>query len=127
MFNSFIDKNYDKRPIYLTIDIITTDPDIGKGYEKVPQGFAFRLIKGDSVFPATFNPNKITRFMKSLNKNEGHLVDGIRNTAAVNIANIGRYALYTKRPEEADKTFRLALQLEPANEIALDGMRRLGR
>ena len=127
MFNSFIDKNYGERPIYLTIDIITTDPDIGKGYEKVPQGFAFRLVKGDSIFPAKFNPDRLTRFIKSLNKNEGHLVDGIRNTTAVNIANIGRYALYTNRPVDAEKEFRLAMQVEPKNEIALDGMRRLGR
>ncbi|OGU13459.1 MAG: hypothetical protein A2X61_00535 [Ignavibacteria bacterium GWB2_35_12] len=127
MFNSFIDQNYGKKPIYLTIDIITTDPDIGKDYEKVPQGFAFRLMKGDSIFPASFNSNKLTRFMKSLDHSEGHLVDGIRNTVAINIANIGRYALYTKRPEEAEKAFRLALSIEPTNEVALDGMRRLGR
>jgi hypothetical protein len=127
MFNSIIDKNYDKMPVYITMDILNTDPDIGKKYDKIPQGFALRLVKGKEIYPDTLNPDKLKVFIASLRGSEGFFVDGIRTTAANNVAYLGRYALLTHRFEDAEKDFLLALRIEPNNDIALQGLRQLGK
>jgi hypothetical protein len=42
MINSFIDKNIEERPVYVGIEI---EPEIGKKYNRVPEGFMFALYK----------------------------------------------------------------------------------
>jgi len=53
MINSFISKNIDTRPIYLTfIDGYDVDaPAIASSYQKVPQGLVYKIERGDSIPP----------------------------------------------------------------------------
>ena len=125
MLNCFIDKNYGKRPVYLTLDVMQSDPDIGKVYEKIPEGFAFRLEREKKIYPVSVEKIEVNKLIESVKEREGHLEEGIISAAALNLANIGRYAMFTEQRQEAIKAFKLALEVEPKNEVALQGLRQL--
>ncbi|MFP4543401.1 MAG: DUF2723 domain-containing protein [Candidatus Kapaibacterium sp.] len=126
MINCFIDQNYGKRPIYVTLDILQTDPSIGGNYNKVPQGFALKLVRDETV-PLPLDPQNLDLELlkKSLKGAGGHIAEAMANTAAVNIANMGRYAQMTARPGIAESYYRKALELDAGNSVALNGLRTL--
>lgn len=49
MINSFIDKNIDTLPIYITCEI---EKEIGAGYVRIPEEFVFRLAKEKQYLPS---------------------------------------------------------------------------
>ncbi|MFP4529007.1 MAG: protein O-mannosyl-transferase family [Candidatus Kapaibacterium sp.] len=114
MLNSFIDRNYENRPVYITLDIVQSEPDVAKDYRKVPEGFTFRLVRDHEGREVTIDNFNLKRFIES-SAGGGHLEEGIRQTAAINIMNIGRYAQYTNQRETAVKAYQLALEIDPDN------------
>ena len=128
MINSFIDNNFGKRPIYLTLEILQNqeDAEIGQGYEKIPEGLAFRLEKSKDQFPVSVDKFKVDDFIKGGRNRDNHLVKGIKELTAVNFANIGRYALVTNQMETARKAFKLSLRVDPNNQTALQGLQQAG-
>jgi len=133
MINSFIDNNYGKRPIYVTLEILQNeqDADIGAGYEKIPVGLAFRLEKGEKakqVYTVNVDKFNLDLFLKGpKNRNDNHLVKGIKDLTAYNLTNLGRYALVNNQIDAARKAFRLAVRINPENEVAQQGIRQLGQ
>ncbi len=121
MINCFIDKNYGHRPVYITMDIMQTDPDIAKDYLKIPQGFALRLEK-ESNFPLSAAHIDISRFKESLSYGSGHLIDGIRNITTANFVNIGRYALSLGQKAVAEQAFNMAIDIDPYSRLAKQGL-----
>jgi hypothetical protein len=121
LINSFIDKSYGKRPIYITLDILQTDADIAKNYEKIPEGFAFRLEKERKIYPVSLDKIDVRKFNASLKGKEGHLYDGIKTTAATNITNIARYATMTGQMELAKRAWELAYTVDPNNPTIIHG------
>jgi tetratricopeptide (TPR) repeat protein len=126
MLNCFIDKNYPRRPIYITLDIMQTERGIADEYEKIPDGFAFRLEKEKRVYDVSVEDLDLERFINS-DAGGGHLEEGIKQTAAVNLVNIGRYAQFTKDFETARKAFNLALKIDPNNRMARQGLGSINR
>jgi hypothetical protein len=122
LIRSVIDKNIDSRPIYVTPDVIQTDPDIVKGYTLVPDGFALRIEKVPGNYKVKMDQIQLDRFIKSLRKEENHLDEGIRKSASMNLANLGRYAVGTGQFEEAARAYSLSLRLDNTNVYAIDGM-----
>lgn len=107
LLNKIIDSNFDKRPIYITLDILVNEPQIGEKYTKVPQGFAFRLYKDNMPKNIDLSKIKLDKFAKSIKGKNSHLYEGIRETAVINIQNIGKYAAMTGNKTKADEAAQL--------------------
>ncbi len=97
------------------------EPDVARNYQKVPEGFAFRLEKEQKPFPMNTDKINLKKFVASLKGRTEHLEIGIKDIAALNITNIGRYALYTNQLAEAEKAFAKALEVSPTNAQAQEG------
>ncbi len=125
MINCFIDSNFPERPVYMTIDVIQKEPDIGKNYRKIPRGFVMKLDKSTGNPNITTDNIDIEKFRKSVLQNTGHLVEGIAQSAALNLAAAGNYALRYNDFKQAEKAFQKALSLDSSNQLALRGMQTL--
>lgn len=127
MINCFIDTHYGNKPIYITLDVLQKEPGIAKEYQKIPQGFAYRLEKEQKIYPVSVDGINIEKFIKSLDGKDTHLVTGITELFSLNIAIIGNYALSTNQIDVARKAFKMALQVDPNNSYAQNGMRELNK
>ena len=116
--NCLIDKNFETRPVYITLDVMQTDPDIAKEYQKIPQGFAFRLY--NDILPEIPDAESIdiSKFLNSLKNTDNYLSEGIGATAANNFVNIGLFNKSVNRPEKAKTAFSKALEIDPGNRLA---------
>ncbi len=127
LLNSFIDKNYGKRPIYLTLDVVLSEMGVGAGYQKVPDGFAFRLEKSQEPFPVRTDNINTDKFERALRGRKEHLETGIAEAASSSFLNIGKYAKMTGRNEEARKAFLRALRINPESRSSREGLEMPGR
>jgi hypothetical protein len=122
LLNALVSKNYDKHPVYITLDVLESEQDAFQGYEKVADGLAFKLIKDKIASKVKASDLNIDKFVSSLKANEGHLVDGIKTTASIGLVNTGRYALMQGDKQEARIAFQKALKIDPTNRFALEAI-----
>jgi hypothetical protein len=117
LLNAIIEKNIDERPVYMTLEILQNDNDkVGAQFEKIPDGFAFRLERQAVVYPISLGKINIDKLIK-YNKNlDNHLVNGILMMSSTNLTNIARYAQMTGRNDIAEKAIRLANKVYQPNE-----------
>ena len=122
LLNCFIETNYDKYPVYLTLDVIETEPDAAKSFQKIATGFAFKLSKSEKQLKVSVDDLDVRKLKESISNNSGHLVDGIKSLTAINFVNIGRYALMTGDKETARKAFQKGLSIDPENRFVLNAI-----
>ncbi len=115
LFNSYIDKNIDSIPVFLTLDILQSEPDIAKNYHKIPYGFAFKLSKQPETLSIDKYQININKLYKSLATSNDHLHQGLRQTAAVSLLNIARYGIATEQKDKAKEYYLKAKKLDPQN------------
>lgn len=121
LLNAYIDKNYDKHPIYLTLDILQNEPDIAKNYDQIPEGFAFRLYrknldsKQTSSHPVSLAKVNCDKFITSTRGRSGHLDEGIRKMAGVCMINLGRYASSIGQADIGKQALDKAREIDPKN------------
>lgn len=94
MFNCFIDLNYGKRPIYLTFDILQSDPDIAKNYVKIPEGFLVRLSKTEDDIRLDYTKFDLELLNKSTKDKSDKLHEMSRNLALLNLKAALNYYQY---------------------------------
>lgn len=92
MINTFIDRNIDERPVYITLDILQTDPEIGKEYFKMPAGFLIRLSRDKLESNFNYKDFNISLLNESLENNTDHLHKGMMASAIVNLEQAYRYS-----------------------------------
>ncbi|MFA7326831.1 MAG: DUF2723 domain-containing protein [Candidatus Kapaibacterium sp.] len=85
MINAMIDQNYGKRPIYLTFDILQSDPDIAKNYVKVPEGFLVRLSKTEENIRLDYTKFDLNLLDISTRNKSDQLHQMSRNIALLNL------------------------------------------
>jgi hypothetical protein len=122
LLRCFIESNINKHNIYTTVDVLETEAAAFEGYEKIASGFAFKLTNNKTVQKVTAHDIKIDKFVKSVNKNEGHLVDAIKTNAAIALVNLGRYALMQGDKVEARIAFEKAYKIDPTNRFVLEAI-----
>lgn len=125
--NAIIDKNIDKGPVYVTLDIMQNpvDAEIAASYEKVPQGFAFRLEKEKKSYEVDVDNINLRTFLQGRSLPQDHLVKGILESASINLTNIGRYAQFNSQFETAEKAYKMALDVKADNDLAIQSLRQL--
>ncbi len=123
MLKGFIEKNIDTKPIYVTMEMMNAEPYLFENYQIVPEGLALRLYRDKELKQVSADNINLDRFIKSLPENKNHLELGIMETASIALSNIGRYAQLNNRDyQAAKKAYTKALQVNPANAIASQGL-----
>lgn len=97
MLEAIVQSNYSKRPVYATMDVLQSEQAIIRGYNPIPEGLAFRLIKkGEGYNPINYQPD-FTSLALMLKKHKGHLYTGMKD---VILANLQSTAYYAERMEK---------------------------
>lgn len=121
--NCLLDSNYGKRPLYLTFDVMQTDPQIGANYLKIPEGFAVRLVREIDSMKIKSRDVDLSLLIKSAKNRDGHLYEGILAAAATNLTNMGRFAFNMGDFDESIRCYEKALEAKPDFQPALIGLR----
>ena len=119
LINSFIDKNFDSRPIYITQDIYGNglDNDIAAGYRRYPQGFAFRLTTDTLGKILKFENFDLLKLYRSLKSNNGHLINGMKtNVMWYMLDGYAVYCYQTHQFETALDFLKASRNIDPTNQ-----------
>lgn len=108
MLNALIEKNMNERPVYLTTDVLQTEPEVATAYKKVPQGFALRVSTQDTLLPMG-DFRQLASFLSASPRT--HLEEGILQTASVQLSNAARYIQTHGNHAEAAQLLALSQQL----------------
>lgn len=119
LLKSFIDNNINKRPVYLTYDILQTEQQLTKDYFLKPEGLAFRVYKLDNPLHETkFENINIEAFLKNKADNNNHLDAGIFDFLTVTYINYSRFYMGKGNLVSANKCIDIALKIDPENVMA---------
>jgi hypothetical protein len=110
LINAMIDRSYDRRPVYLTIEM---EEQFGPDYVRVPEGLAFRLYRSEDLPPADrlYFPDLRYRPFES----DERLVPAIKDMYANMLSNRGIYLHNAGLFEEAGVMFDRALEIVPGS------------
>jgi len=112
MIGSFIRKSMELRPVYVTPEI---EPAYTSGYERVPEGLAFRLLSSPG-FVATPRP----QFYYRPTPGTGRWESVLRRLYSDALASRGEYYLSAgKDTMEAQKSVEMSLTFDPSSPRAL--------
>jgi transmembrane protein TMEM260 (protein O-mannosyltransferase) len=126
--NSFIDLNIDERPIYITLDVLQTEPGIAKGYVKQPQGFALKILKEENKKILKLKEHDLSKFINSIEgKDDNHLYAGIKEAAALGYLNCARYSFMMGDLTNAVKYINLAYSIAPDDKNVQAGMQQVNQ
>jgi hypothetical protein len=109
--NSVVERNIPDRPVYVTTDVLQTEPGVAAGYRKLPQGFALRLVKAGQILPRLRSRFDLDRFLQSPTDLDDEMQRGIVRIAAASVELAGRYAAETGDAAEGSKQRDLAKKL----------------
>ena len=114
--NSVTERNIADRPIYVTTDVLQTEPGVAAAYRKLPQGLALRLLKTGQILPNLKSRFDLDRFLQSPTDLDDEMQRGIVRIAAASVELAGRYAAATEDAAEAGKLRELAKRLRQATD-----------
>jgi len=119
LINSFLDKNYHERPLYLTIEM---EDQFGPEYVRVPVGLAFRLYREEDLPPARdlAFPDIVYRPFQS----DERLVQGLHGMYATMFSNSALYMHRAGEYELAVPHIERALEFAPGDARLME-LRRL--
>jgi len=109
--NSIVERNIADRPVYATADVLQTEPGVAAGYRKLPQGFAWRLVKAGQTLPRLKSRFDLDRFLQSPTDLDDEMQRGIVRIAAGSVELAARYAAETGDAAEGSKLRDLAKKL----------------
>jgi hypothetical protein len=112
LLNSFVDKNISERPVYATIDVIQSESDFAKAYQKIPQGLALKLLPQGAPLPELKTPFDFSRFFDI--KTDALTGQQMFKVAAAEVMMNARYAQERGNPTRAAELTALANQLSAA-------------
>jgi hypothetical protein len=128
MQKCFIESNINEKPVYITYDIIQTEPNLIKDYELVPEGFAFRVYPKGTEKEPFVDIDKLNGFIKSARKyNKNHLERGIIENASQNLTNAARLCVYQGNIEQARIYFEMALEIDKNNLLASQSLNQINQ
>jgi hypothetical protein len=103
MISSFISKTITSRPVYVTSEI---EPEFTAGFQRIPEGLAFRLV-GDTIFHGTdFYRYKVRPFER-----KGRLEDMVKSLYLASLSSRAAYYYRYGFPSESQAVAKVAEEL----------------
>ena len=119
LLKSFIERNIDKRPIYLTLDVMQTEPELMKSYILKPEGLAFRVYKEEPIVHySKLNSLILDDILKKESDYLNHLDIGMRQNIATTYVNIARFHYRQNQLDSALVAAKKSLLFEKNNQFA---------
>lgn len=108
-----------RRTVFITTEVLQNEPNIARGYAKVPQGLAFRIMppppSGMPELPLPLLNTDINPFIKSIQGRKGHLYEGLATLTANQYLNLAQYAWMTGRKKEAIQYLQISEKIDADN------------
>ncbi|MBL0175935.1 MAG: DUF2723 domain-containing protein [Ignavibacteria bacterium] len=114
MIAAFVSRSIDTRPVYMTIEM---EKHLAPGYERVPEGLAFRLYAPDA--PPSADAPVWDAFEYRPYAHSDRLIDNMINIYAAMLINRGAWLNGMERYSDAARYFDRALGFQPGNQQAL--------
>jgi hypothetical protein len=110
MIASFVSKTIQERPVYVTGEI---EPEFTRGFQRVPEGLAFRLYPD-----AGFHPPEMPQIRYRPFPRRGRLEDLTRRLYSDAFLARGEYLVLAGNRGEAEQAVRTALEFDPTSSRA---------
>lgn len=114
MINSFIDRNFADRPVYLTPEM---EPQFAPAYERVPEGLAFRLYRRGE--PAPLTSDFLNRLAFRPFERGNRLTEKLMSLYADMLTNRGIFLNVHQCYPEAERYFQRAIAFVPDHPLAV--------
>lgn len=103
IFRCIIESNIDKRPIYITHEIMSKEPQIVAGFTPVPEGLAIRLYRNpqDAVFKTS--EIDISGIINSATERQNHLTRSMLELLAYKLNTLAQYSVQQNMIPVAEK------------------------
>jgi tetratricopeptide (TPR) repeat protein len=119
LFRKIIESNIDKKPVYITLDILKTEEDMIRGYEVVPEGLAIRLYRPGTVpTDVRFEIPDLERFIESSNVTKSSIGHSLVEVVSHSVFSLGQFESLYQRMDNAKKAYEYALKINPNNPDA---------
>ncbi|MEI6089788.1 MAG: DUF2723 domain-containing protein [bacterium] len=119
LVNKMIDVSYDERPVYVTIDVLQSEPGVAKTYGKVPHGLAIMLTKETYYRKPNIAKLDITKIQESMKGKDGHLYQGSAESISSMLMLNAQYAANNRDFVTARTLLTKSLALWPQNTNAI--------
>jgi hypothetical protein len=120
MIHSFIAKSIGHRPVYVTAEIET---EFTTGFQRVPQGLAFKLVTDNGFHPTDRIPFVYRPFDR-----QGRSEDTVRKLySEAMVARGVYYASQGGKRQEIQDCLKIALQFDPTSQSAKHWLQTLGK
>jgi hypothetical protein len=118
VFTSIIENNIDKRPIYITIDVLQTE-EYFKKFTIAPQGFALRILPKDTTLNINLAKLKLNYFLNAKGMYDNILPNNLTLLVADNLANLALYSYNMNQKEKTKYLVQNVLRINPEHQLAL--------
>ncbi len=112
LFKSIIDNNIDSKPIYIGLDVLQSEPELINGYNIIPKGMSFQIVKENKLTKFDFDDKLLKRFIElSIHNRVSYLDSGIVDLCSMNFFNTGRYYQSIGDKQSALKSYNLSYKI----------------
>ncbi|MGA1435072.1 MAG: hypothetical protein ACO34C_06195, partial [Candidatus Kapaibacteriota bacterium] len=109
-----------RRPVFITTEVLQSEPNLAQSYAKVPQGLAFRIMlpppSGLPEIPLELLNADFETLIQSTKGKSNHLYKGLTSITANQVLNLAQYAWMTGRLKEANRYLDIAESLDSDNQ-----------
>jgi hypothetical protein len=118
IFKSIIEKNINKRPIYITLDVLQSENTLFENYKVIPYGFALRVVQRDTVINFDYNKLDLDYFLQVKGLFKGILPENLEMLIGDNLFNMALYNYQTGQNEKSKEILKIALIMNPNHQMA---------
>ena len=120
VINALIDSSIaNGRPVFITTEVLQSEPNLAQSYAKVPQGLAFRILlsppSGLPELPLQLLNADFDPLIHSIEGKKNHLYEGLASITANQVLNLAQYAWMTGRLKEANAYVNISERLNKDN------------
>lgn len=104
MLHSLLLVHYEKRPLYLTHDVLQSEQAMMRGFKPIPSGLSYRIVKANDTNIYPISVPDYTSLARIVNRYDGHLYTGMKQVVATSLQSMLYYAQKIENnPSKAQK------------------------
>jgi len=104
MLHSLLLVHYEKRPLYLTHDVLQSEQAMMRGFKPIPSGLSYRIVKANDTNIYPISVPDYSSLAQTVNRYDGHLYTGMKQVVATSLQSMLYYAQKIENnPSKAQK------------------------